>query len=493
MLSWLHGKILMNEFQNQKYRPARLPHKRLAGEIRLTAILALSLALWIGFLQAQHTLDRYEGFFFTLTLGCLLAEAYWLNGPRLETTRWHQQKSSEQQLELFTPENAFYTWRHEIRMLLHICLALTSLFMCFHLMPAENSLNTLLVLGFFVFSLIFLEWFTLEGIQHFDLAPYWGFLMLIAMGIGLLFGYFFYSLEHNMMLGLLATTIGTSTAVVIYLAKRVDVSEHVWSQVIGDLILQVLNTPHTQQDPELIVKLISSQLGYEHVSLLKVKAGNRDLQIVAECGTRLDVKGSTFSIDEGINGRAYRSRQTCAWNDVRFCPYYKRLLSSDLDQTQAEIAVPVSHQGQTLGVLDVQSSSALVFGPGDIRTLEIIAHILGAAWAAEKTDLLIGQGQKLWEQLTSEIHSENDVFETFAEFAQQNLGADLVVYYRLSPTGYPIRAPQVVGDLLSGERMNSAVQLLDSPLFGLIKSEFLVDHYNGPHILLCRIGTICKR
>ena len=75
MLSWLHGKILMNEFQNQKYRPARLPHKRLAGEIRLTAILALSLALWIGFLQAQHTLDRYEGFFFTLTLGCLLAGA----------------------------------------------------------------------------------------------------------------------------------------------------------------------------------------------------------------------------------------------------------------------------------------------------------------------------------------------------------------------------------------------------------------------------------
>lgn len=465
----------MNEFQTNSSRSARLPHKRLFGALRLLTIFSISLALLMGLSQGEHTLDMWEVVFITLTTSTLLVELYWLLGPYIETKKWRSDQLSDQQLELFTPTNVLYSWRHNIRMGLHPLLVIASQVLSMHVASiasttsTSDSVNAMLALGFFIFSLIFLEWFTAESIQHYGLGPLWGLWLVISLVIGLDFGYSFYLIKHDNALTVIAGMFGIGIALMIYFAKRLEVGQQVWSEVIGELISHVLKTPYSKHDLDLIVREIANRLGYEHVSLLKVQDDNNSLQIVAEYGTSAYVTGCQFSVNEGIDGRAYRSGKTCAWNDVRLCPYYKRILAQERDQTQAEIAVPIIHQGQTFGILDVQSHTSLVFGPGDIRTLEVIAQILGAAWAARKMDSLIEQGTKLWDQLSGEIHSENDVFQIFAEFAQQNLGADLVVYYRLSPTGYPTHAPQVVGNLFGSERMNSPVFDRNSPMFELIR------------------------
>ncbi len=458
----------MEAYRNLSRSP-RLPHKRLAAALRLLIVSAIATALLFGLARVEHPWDTYEYLFIIITLLTLLAEFYWLAGPYINTKSWHPSQPHEIGIELFTPSNFLYVQRHKIRVALQSLLIVSSLVITLHLSNAGPVINALFALGYFIFALIFLEWLTVEAIRNLGMGPKWGWWLVTSAAIGCVVGIAFYKIRADLLLSLLSGSLGAGITLVIYLTKRVDVGEYVWSQVIGELIVQVLNSPHSQQDFDHVVGQIASRLGYEHVSLLEVSNDKRFLNIVAEYGAFRSVKGKALSIPEGINGRAYLSGQTCAWNDVEYCPYYKGLLDRTHDHTRAEIAVPIKHRGQVLGILDVQSSSALVFGPGDIRTLEVIAHILGNAWAAAATDRLIEQGTQLWDQLSSEIHSEDDVFEVFAEFAQKNMGADLVVYYRLSPTGYPFRAPQVVGQLNYPERMNSPVYNLDSPLYELIR------------------------
>ncbi|MBI5354068.1 MAG: GAF domain-containing protein [Chloroflexi bacterium] len=451
-------------------RSPRLPHKRLAAALRLVLLSMIAVVLVVVLILEDHPLDLPEYSFILLAGINLLTEIYWLASPYLETIRPHRIHLDEEQLQLFTPTNFIYLHRRNLRLGMQSILIVSCLWVGIHLAKPQIPIQALLAPGYFIFSLIFLEWFTIDGIRHHALGQRWGWWLMISLFFGLAVGYFFYLMgEKQVPLAVLAGAFGTSLTIIIYLSKRVDVSEHVWSQVIGELIVQVLNSPSARHDLDHVVDQIANRLGYEHVSLLKTSMDGTSLIIEAEYGPLSSVKGRVFSIEEGINGRAFRSGKTCAWNDVRQCPYFKRLLDGNQDQTRAEIAIPIRHNGQTLGILDIQSRTAMVFGPGDIRSLEVIAQILGAAWAAAETDKLIEQGARLWDQLSGNIHSEDDVFGVFAEFAQKNLGADLVVYYRLSPTGFPFRAPQVFGNLNFNERMNSTVYNLDSPLYELIQ------------------------
>jgi hypothetical protein len=140
-----------------------------------------------------------------------------------------------------------------------------------------------------------------------------------------------------------------------------------------------------------------------------------------------------------------------------------------MDDVKSEIAIPIQYLGIPYGVLDIQDTQTGVFSRHDIRSLEVIARILGAALSAQKSDLLVDDAYNLWEDLSREAYDEEDIFREFARFAKRKLGADIVGYYPLSPAGYPIHAPFIEGELNEPERMKRPISRPDSLLFKLIR------------------------
>ena len=412
-------------------RSPRLQHKRWAGLLRLGGIMLITAALAVSLVLDGFHLESFEVLFLALLLLTVLLESYYLEAPTVSTllARLHDLKPDWQE-GLFTPNTSLYIHRRGLRLFLHFSIVAVSLAECVRVAGRDNRVAGLLAVGFFIYSVIFFEWVCGEGIRHFGLGPAWFFWSIVSLCMGGAVAWAASEMKANPALSIFVCGFGTLVALVIYLNERMNITEHVWSLVIQELIIEVLDTHSATHDLKRVANQIASRLGYEHVSLLRASDDGGTLSIAAEAGHWPPLKNRELSVGTGITGRAFRSGLTSAWNDIRLCPYYLSLIEGKDDPTRAEVAVPIRHRGQTFGVLDVQSRSPLVFGSDDLRTLDVIAHILGAAWATQHSDILITKGTSLWEHLSGEIHSERDVFEVFTTFARDQLGADLVVYYR---------------------------------------------------------------
>ena len=81
-------------------------------------------------------------------------------------------------------------------------------------------------------------------------------------------------------------------------------------------------------------------------------------------------------LDSGICGAAASSGETIVVADVR---QDHRYLACSL-ATRSEIAVPISVDGQLIGVLDLDSDTPAAFGDDDRQLLESVAAALARAW-----------------------------------------------------------------------------------------------------------------
>jgi GAF domain-containing protein len=84
-------------------------------------------------------------------------------------------------------------------------------------------------------------------------------------------------------------------------------------------------------------------------------------------------------LDKGICGAAVRERRTVNVPDVTADPRY---LACSVE-TKSEIVVPIEHNGEVVGEIDVDSHQPAAFGPADQSLLEGVASrlapILGQA------------------------------------------------------------------------------------------------------------------
>ncbi len=77
-------------------------------------------------------------------------------------------------------------------------------------------------------------------------------------------------------------------------------------------------------------------------------------------------------LNQGICGAAASSGQTLIVDDVNADPRY---LACSLE-TRSEIVVPIQHNGQVLGEIDIDSDQTAAFSPADRQLLEGVAAIL---------------------------------------------------------------------------------------------------------------------
>ncbi len=133
-----------------------------------------------------------------------------------------------------------------------------------------------------------------------------------------------------------------------------------------------------------VVQLIGSRFGYYHVQIFLVERGSNRAFFKASSGHGLNEKwqreGRSMLIGkEGIIGWVAQHGEPLLANDVsaepRYIPDDPRLLPD----TRAELAVPLTVEGEILGVVDVQSTEKGTFGQDDLFVMRTLADQIAAA------------------------------------------------------------------------------------------------------------------
>ena len=448
----------------------RLHLKRMAGHLRITGLFIASLALFFAVKNHVSTAFIPGMFFLGLVSITTVFEFYWLLAPRIERKiSVRRNDGSGDEGSLYTPSNYIFDNRHPIRLILQSVVVVFS-WMLTIITAWEGQLHGGVLAGlFFLYSMLTLAWVEYEAVRFRETIKnymFWGGVSIVA---GLVIGFAAFGIDGNLNVFLLAAINGFLIALVVFFVQRIGVGEEVWAEVIRDLNTRLLNFSTAGYHWPYIVSSIGERLRYQRVFILQPDLDKMQLKIVAEHGDYHNLVGRTFPINNGITGHVYKTGQSLASNDVNNCKYYHRLIDQDIDNTHSEISVPIKYRGEIFGVLDVQSNRTMIYGPADLRSLEVIGQVLGVAMAMQKSDLLLVKATNLCEKLSKEIRSEADLFDALANFAMEELGADLVNYYHLSPAGFPIEKPRIVGKLFEPDRLGEPVIDIHSPLFKLIK------------------------
>ena len=258
---------------------------------------------------------------------------------------------------------------------------------------------------------------------------------------------------------------------ILFAIQRLWMGIKVLGEVIRDISMEFLSWPQASQKLTKVPKLLGSRLKFDRVFILQPTADERRLRVTAEFGDYHPVLNQEIPINQSLTGRAYQEQTSVIWNDVKACPYYHSMCPDN--DTFAEIAIPIMYQGTVYAILDIQSKVKGAFSFGDLRAMETIAHILASAIAVDKREKFFRDAVRLWEDVLQNQHSFNtgqDVFDVFAQFAHKQLESDLVIYYPLTLTGYPLHIPFTSGTFHApslrrspdGNPKSSLMQLLNN-------------------------------
>lgn len=336
--------------------------------------------------------------------------------------------------------------------------------------PAASPRDPLLVLFLLLASVAPLMLLLHEAMGHVRWGQLTGLWFALAGANALAYSLAFKDASNDPLAAAGVFVLALVLGLFVHTIQRLSIGASVISKVIQGLsegILEFPNIAHLYRD---LPGEIRRRLPFDRVFLLDSDSGRRCLKVVGQAGEYPDVVGKDLKWDQGITGRVVREGRAEAWNDVHRCNYYAKLVPDEKDDTRAEVAVPISHQGITYGVLDVQSRYPGVYGQAEVETLAIIAKILGAAHSAHKADLILEEALAFDRELWSlPVNSDYALFREFGHFALNHLGAHLVIYYPLSITGFPVQLPFTAGELRQRERIKGQVSDPQSPLVQLIR------------------------
>ena len=143
-----------------------------------------------------------------------------------------------------------------------------------------------------------------------------------------------------------------------------------------------------------VVERIRTRFGYYHVQIFLVARGSARAEFRASSNFKLTEKrqlasavpASAFAPEpeprigrEGIIGWVAQRGEILLVNDVSHEPRYIPDDPHLLPDTCAELAVPLTVEGEVLGVLDVQSAEVGAFGPDDMFILGMLADQVAVA------------------------------------------------------------------------------------------------------------------
>ncbi len=177
------------------------------------------------------------------------------------------------------------------------------------------------------------------------------------------------------------------------------------------LIAQVSSLVATETDINQLLSraadLIHQRLDYPNVDIPLYDAERRELVIRIRGGHYKErIQGEDrLTLDQGIMGIAARERRTQRVNDIANDPRYQ--CPPGVTPAGAELAVPIIHGAELLGVLNVEGERA--FDDLDVLSIEVVAeHLAGAIVTARlhaqvQRAAIAGERQRLARELHENV------------------------------------------------------------------------------------------
>lgn len=137
----------------------------------------------------------------------------------------------------------------------------------------------------------------------------------------------------------------------------------------------------------VVTRLISERFGFYHVGIFLVDSAQEFALLQAansEGGKRMLARGHRLRLGTGVVGYAAQTGQPRIALDVGADAVY--FDNPDLPNTRSEAALPLVSRGETIGVLDVQSTESGAFSTDDLQVLTALANQVSIAF--ENTRLL---------------------------------------------------------------------------------------------------------
>jgi serine phosphatase RsbU (regulator of sigma subunit)/putative methionine-R-sulfoxide reductase with GAF domain len=161
---------------------------------------------------------------------------------------------------------------------------------------------------------------------------------------------------------------------------------------VGRMIAQVTATLELDELFGRVVHLVRESLGYYHVSVYTVDREQETVTFQASSSVGEQDVAVDVAWRQGLVGWVAAHGQAVTVNDVENEARYRCVDS--LDETRAELTIPLLLDDEPVGVLDVQSDLADAFGPDDLFILETLgAQIAGAIQGAR---LYEAERQQAW-------------------------------------------------------------------------------------------------
>jgi signal transduction histidine kinase/methyl-accepting chemotaxis protein len=223
-----------------------------------------------------------------------------------------------------------------------------------------------------------------------------------------------------------------------------------------------------------------------HEAMLVTRATHGQVLVVREEASRFErcsqrgfspeeterARTAPLPLDQGINGRAYATRQPVCVDDVQAESGYFPLIPT----TRAELALPIIRNGQVLGNLDLQSPEAGAFCDVDLDYLNALAD--QAAIALENARLY----DDLRRELAERARAEEQLQHYAARLERSNRELEEFAYVASHDLQEPLRKVQAFGDRLKTkygqtlgdqgrdylERMQNAAARMQTLINGLL-------------------------
>jgi hypothetical protein len=160
---------------------------------------------------------------------------------------------------------------------------------------------------------------------------------------------------------------------------------------------------------------LASLFGYEHSLLLLLDETGKRLYTIASHGYESAGVGSEVALGEGILGMAAARSAPMRINNLGQMRKYSRTVRTAFEEhgtiepgleislpglpdAQSQLAVPAVVRGQRVGVLAIESTQPMAFGPSDESLLGVVAGLVASAieveWAHERAAEAIATHQR---------------------------------------------------------------------------------------------------
>jgi GAF domain-containing protein/anti-sigma regulatory factor (Ser/Thr protein kinase) len=206
------------------------------------------------------------------------------------------------------------------------------------------------------------------------------------------------------------------------------------SAIINQISRQITRSLDLPRILQTAVKAIESHLHYSNVALLLIDPEEpKTLVLRARSGPYIAPTDYRQSIFEGIIGAAVQSRQSILVPDVRTDARY--LAVPGLEETQAELALPLIVNNRVIGVLNIESKAPI--NADAVTDLEIISDQLSVAIdnarryeeekrRTQRLELIARVGQRIAARL-----DPDELFTVTIQELYTHLGYDHVAFFLL--------------------------------------------------------------